>query len=187
MNYEGKFIKGDAKQISGYSDSSFDMVIASYSLYFFPHLIPEISRILKNGGLFITITHTRESLSEAIKLIVTAMKEVGIHVEGDMKITRLFDSFSSENGRSLLKPHFKKVESLEYENKLVFSHENINDCVYYIEKKKNLIYKELLDINADHKKITLFKEKAYQMIVEYSKKNGGISLNKNDMVFRAWK
>ena len=39
MGYTGTFIQGSADLIRDMADSGFDLVITSYSLYFFPHLI----------------------------------------------------------------------------------------------------------------------------------------------------
>src|SRR5512139_2946800 len=43
-------------------NESFDLVVASYSLYFFVDLLPEIVRVLRRNGLFLTITHSEHSI-----------------------------------------------------------------------------------------------------------------------------
>lgn len=40
------------------------MVLCSYAMYFFPEIIPEVSRILKNDGVFIVITHATPHLHQ---------------------------------------------------------------------------------------------------------------------------
>ncbi|MFW5861720.1 MAG: class I SAM-dependent methyltransferase, partial [Spirochaetota bacterium] len=67
IGYEGEFVHGSADIINSMGDNTFDLVISSYSLYFFPHLIPHIARILSPGGIFISLTHSRNTLNEIVQ------------------------------------------------------------------------------------------------------------------------
>jgi SAM-dependent methyltransferase len=60
------FIQGSADIIQDMEGASFDLVVASYSLYFFPHLIGEIARVLRTGGVYIAVTHSVHSLRELL-------------------------------------------------------------------------------------------------------------------------
>jgi ubiquinone/menaquinone biosynthesis C-methylase UbiE len=185
IGYKGEFIHGSVDKIKGFPDEKFDLIIASYSLYFFPYLIPQISRILKKNGLFITITHSEISLQSAIDLIIKSLLLAGINVQDELAITSLFKKFSTQNGYEKLSPYFSKVMMIQYRNSLVFPGEHISDCMAYIEKKKYLIYREILDSNPD--KIEKYRQILNAQISEYSLQNQGIALNKDDSVFRCWK
>ncbi len=183
--YTGGFIQGSVDQIADFADEKYDLIIASYSLYFFPHLIPQISRILKKNGLFITITHSDLSLQAAIDIIVKSLSLADINVHDELAITSLFKNFSTQNGYAKLSPYFSKIDMINYRNSLIFPAEKIDDCMDYIEKKRYLIYKEILDENPD--KIDKYKQIFYNEIASYSLLNHGIILNKDDSVFRCWK
>lgn len=181
--YKAVFIKDDVDIINKYPDDSFDLIIACYSLYFFPHLIPFISRILKNDGFFIAVTHSAESLGTAVDIIHKSLNELDIK-GGSLSISKLFSSFSAENGYGLLSPYFSTVTPIDYENTLVFSKDNAEDCFHYIEMKKNLIYKDVIDSNPS--RLQDLKKVIYKNILEYAEINNGITLNKNDRIFRCF-
>jgi ubiquinone/menaquinone biosynthesis C-methylase UbiE len=185
IGYKGEFIQCNVDKITDFDDEKYDLVIASYSLYFFPHLIPQISRILKKNGLFITITHSDLSLQTVIDLIVKSLSLARINVQNQLAITSLFKNFSSQNGYDKLSPYFPNIRMIKYQNNLVFPYENIDDCMNYIEKKRYLIYKEILDSNPN--KIDEYNQILYSQVTNYSFFNQGIILNKDDSIFRCWK
>ncbi len=179
--YKGKFINARAESIKEMTSNSYDLVIASYSLYFFPELAGEIARILAPEGIFIAITHSAHTLEEAIRLLPLCLSRIKISIPDEFLINRLFRAFSSENGTQLLQQHFPRVSCILYENNLYFNRETVDDCIYYIAKKKHLFYKEvvnrfpdsILDIEA------CLAERIYKTV----KEKGFIALNKNDAVF----
>ena len=65
--YEGLFSSSGIDKIKKYPSGSFDLVICSYALYFFPNMISEIARILKTDGFFITITHSKKDMWEMVE------------------------------------------------------------------------------------------------------------------------
>lgn len=180
--FKGEFIRNDASIIKSMKPSSVDMVVCSYSLYFFSHLIPFIARILKDNGIFIALTHSKHSLEEALSFLPQCMQSIGFEIPGEMMIQRLFSSFSSENGRNKLGRSFGVVEKLKFNNSLVFNLENVDDCIYYLVKKRALIYKEMVDIDNDV--VVKLESLLAQRIYALAASQGKISLNKNDAVFR---
>src|SRR5208283_926246 len=78
IQYKGEFITGSADIIKEMPESIFDLIIASYSLYFFPHLISDVARLLMPHGIFIVLTHSQNSLQEVIKYVVDCMRQIGI-------------------------------------------------------------------------------------------------------------
>jgi ubiquinone/menaquinone biosynthesis C-methylase UbiE len=182
IQYKGEFITGNADMIREMPHASFDLIITSYSLYFFPYLMPEISRILAPDGIFIAITHSKNTLHEVMLFITSCMSSMSVNIQDETVINKLFLAFSLEDGREQLEKYFSSVERLEYENSMIFSSKNIDDLVYYIKKKKILIYKNVIEMMPE--KLDAIEQCVEKKIVEYSKRKGSIILNKNDAVFR---
>ena len=91
---------------------TFDLVIASYSLYSFPAIIPEVARVLQPGGTFLAITHSESDFSSLLGAL-------GVPPERSA-LRALIRGFSAQNGASLLRGHFSKVEEHPYPNTLTF-------------------------------------------------------------------
>jgi hypothetical protein len=164
---------------------SFDLIITSYSLYFFPHLVDEISRILSPNGAFIAITHSENTLHEAIDIIKHCMKEIGLEINDETILHKLFYSFSSEHGLEQLQKHFNKIEKINYNNSMIFNYNNINDCIYYIQKKRNLVYKEVFESMPE--KIAETEQCVESTIIQQARQYGEMKLNKDDGVFRCFR
>lgn len=184
IQYKGEYITGNADVITNMAKSSFDLIITSYSLYFFPNLMREISRILAPHGIFIAVTHSKNTLQEVLGIINTCMERLNIKTMEKTLISRLFLAFSREEGKVQLENHFKRVEQIDFMNSLIFPHEYIEDCIFYIEKKKNLIYKEVLERSPN--KFEAMRRCVELNIAEISKNNGVLTINKDDAVFRCY-
>ena len=184
IQYKGEFITGKAEIINEMPDSSFDLIITSYSLYFFPHLMRQISRILSPVGAFIAITHSKNTLGEAIGMLKHCMKTIGMDVSRDTMINKLFFTFSLENGKEQLREYFEKVEEERYPNAMIFNNENIDDCIFYIQKKRSLIYKEVIETMPD--KVNEIEQCVERSIISYARNFGTMTLNKDDGVFRCF-
>ncbi len=185
IQYKGEFITGNADIIKQMAKESIDMIITSYSLYFFPHLIPEISRILAPDGVFIAITHSKNTLQEAMNFICACMNSVGFNNMNETSLNKLFSAFSMEDGRYQLGQYFNSIERLDFPNAMVFPAEHVNDFIFYINKKKNLIYKEVMELMPDRLDDVLACVET--KIFDYVKMNGKIMLNKDDAIFRCHK
>ncbi len=171
----GRFIASHADCITDMPGALFDIVYASYSLYFFPHLISDIARILKPHGLFISITHSQESLREIIRFIPAARSR-------GLSITRLLRMFSAENGKSQLQEHFDSIEQLPYPNRLIFPHESIDDCCDYLSKKRGLLFKEVAQTRPQELDTTI--QRFLKDIRQHAEQNRCLAITKNDCVFR---
>lgn len=137
----------------------FDLVVAAYSLYFFPEMIGEVKRLLNNRGQFIVITHSESMLAEGEKYFDFS------------GLRKVIQGFSAENGEALLREHFSGVASVDYLNTLVFGRSDSNDLAQYIDFKREFIS---VDANPE-----LVKEK---MLAELQKL-GELRFNKNDRMF----
>jgi len=182
MGYRPVFIQGSADMIRDMSSGRFDLVIASYSLYFFPHLIGEIARILKKGGIFITITHSERSLVELIGFVMKSMREAGIAPPTELKIRRLFCAFPLERGRDMLDPHFSGVEYIPYDNALAFPLDRFDACIDYIDTKKHLLLKEVNEARPE-----AFDEVMSALVrnlYDHARSHGKVLVTKDDGIFR---
>ena len=182
MGYRGTFYQTSAGAIRDIEDVHFDLIIASYSLYFFPYLIREIARILKPAGVFIALTHTRFSLQEITRFIPQCLQMIGIEPPREIKINKLFNRFSLENGRDKIEPYFSGVERIIYSNNLVFPEEQINDCLEYLRYKRSLLFKELLE--SEPAKYDRMLALFHQKILARAMSDGKLQLTKNDAIFR---
>lgn len=182
IQYKGEFISGNVDMIRQMPAASFDLIITCYSLYFFPYLIPEISRILAPTGVFLAITHSKNTLGEMMGFITSCMNTLGIKNRDETVLNRLFLAFSMEEGGEQLRKYFSDVERLDFKNSMVFDEQHIDDLMYYIRKKKLLIYKEVMDQIPD--RIGEMEQCVEGKIIEYSHRHGSLVLNKDDAVFR---
>lgn len=141
----GEFHLSDVAELASYPAASFDLVIASFSLYFFPAAIGDIANVLKEDGCFVAITHSEEMLREMIGHIPRVMRDLGIEVPELLRIQELLRTFSYENGGELLAPHFAEVERRLFENRLRFCTDDLSALAGYLDIKKHLFLKELYD------------------------------------------
>jgi SAM-dependent methyltransferase len=140
---------------SGY----FDLVVCAYSLYFFPAILPEVKRILRDGGTFIVITHSETMLEEGKRFF-------------DFRNLRtVIEQFSAENGEAALRKHFQRITFVDYRNSLIFHQGDEKDLAFYIDFKREFIKK---DADPDLVRETMLRE-----LVE----KGEFRLNKNDRIF----
>lgn len=182
MGYRGSFIQGSADIIRDMADASFDLVTASYSLYFFPHLIPEIARVLRSSGCFITVTHSKYSLRELTSFVPFSMKAAGLDTPGELKINRLFSAFSLEDGGVQLEPFFHDVERIVYENFLVFPLDRFEACIDYLDTKKHLLLKEVTDMHPD--KFDVVLAVFVKALFDHARTHGKVLVTKDDGIFR---
>jgi ubiquinone/menaquinone biosynthesis C-methylase UbiE len=172
--YSGHFSSSGIDRIKKYPASSFDLIICSYALYFFPDMIPEISRILKTNGLFITITHSHRDMHEIIGIVKKILKQNNLLDDKQvLPIELIFEQFSAENGKKLLDPFFGRILAIDFKNTLVFQPQEVGSFIDYFQFKKSLFltgtgsrYKtiihqlmmELQDLAMKHNLVTMCKD-----------------------------
>lgn len=184
MGYHGEFTQGSADLIQDMEGGIYDLIIASYSLYFFPHLIPDIARILVPEGIFIAVTHSRFSLQEITRLIPGCMEMVGIPPPDDIAINVLLSAFSLENGHTMLSPYFSRIERILYENDLLFPLDQVTDCIDYLDKKKHLILKDVAERYPQ--KLEDMLSCFNQVVFEHACLHGEVIITKDDAIFRCF-
>ncbi len=132
----GKFISSDVSVIQDFGDRFFDLVICSYSLYFFPHIVGEISRILNAHGVLVATVHNSYSMKELVSFARDVFIRNGmIDRDAKLHIESVISSFSSENGYEILRPWFGDIRQKKYENTLMFEPGDIYSLIEYFRFK----------------------------------------------------
>lgn len=140
--YFGQFCLSDEVFCNRYPQESFDLVLCSYALYFFPEAIPEIARVLRPDGLFITITHALPHMQELIGIVKEMLeKHTGCRYR-QLPLEELIGSFSSANGVHLLSPWFRDITEKKYANALRIDRTVLPDLIRYLCFKRPLFFPE---------------------------------------------
>ncbi|HPC85465.1 MAG TPA: class I SAM-dependent methyltransferase [Smithellaceae bacterium] len=135
--YPGRFSSDGVHQIAGLPPCGVDLVLCSFALYFFVEVLPDIARILKPDGLFITITHASGNMRELIDIIRSILRSRRIIEPNDiLPIEEILNAFSAENGESLLAPHFGGILKIDFPNTLVFPPQEIGAFIDYYRFKR---------------------------------------------------
>lgn len=109
-----------------FATESFDLVVASYSLYFFPGILGEVCRVMRDGALLLAVTHSENCCHDL-------MAAAGFG--GDSPLLQLVRRFSAENGTDKLTPWFADVEVIQYPNSLLFQNGEVEDLLTYLRFK----------------------------------------------------
>lgn len=178
----GKYICGNADRISDYPNYYFDLILCNYSLYFFVDTTREIVNKLDPSGLFITITHSKNSLFELLEDLQVVLGLDHIPTWNELGSEQILDNFNAENGYQLLQNYFKDIEKIEYKNSLVFGDGDIDHLFDLLNFKKTTLihhnkYEEFI-------KSKEFDELMRKQISIKIKKNRKYILNKDDVVFQ---
>lgn len=128
----GRFVCERIETQLDWPDDSFDLVVASYALYFFAGALPEVARILAPDGLFLAVTHTHNSCRELLRAVGLA--------ETNSRLLALMRSFCAENAEGLLTPWFGEVQRVDYLNSLAFDGSRHDDFVEYVRFKLPLLW-----------------------------------------------
>ncbi len=180
--FSGKYICGNADKIYEFPDNYFDLILCNFSLYFFIDTLPIIINKLKSDGLFITITHSTNSLRELLKDLQIVLNIDHKSTWDELGSEQVLDNFNAENGFELLQPYFTEIEKIEYHNNLEFYSDDIDNLFNLLEfKKTSLIHH---NDYVDFIKTKKFDDKLRDTISTKINKIGKYVLNKDDAIFR---
>ena len=180
--FSGKFICGNADRITDFPDNYFNRILCNFSLYFFIDTLPTIVNKLKSNGLFITITHSTNSLKELLQDLQIVLNIDHKSTWDELGSEQVLDNFNAENGLELLQPYFKEIEKIDYYNSLEFYDNGINKLFDLLQfKKTSLIHH---NDYADFIKTKEFDEKLRNAVNTKINKFGKYVLNKDDAIFR---
>ncbi len=102
----GSFISDGISAINTFEPNSVDLILCSYALYFFPDYIEQISRVLKDDGTFVVITHAMPHMNEFTQYVKDILYSTGIECREPLPYESLIEGFSNENGEKLLIDRF---------------------------------------------------------------------------------
>ena len=134
-HHRKKFFSSGCDIIANMGRRSFDLILCSYALYFFPGIIVEIPRILKKDGYFVVITHALPHYYQFIDLVRKILKQYGEEVYEVTPYESLIKKFSDQNGLELLTPYFNHITEKRYKSTMVFHQEDYEDLVTYFNFK----------------------------------------------------
>ena len=185
VGFNGKYLCGNADLISEFPDNYFDLILCNFSLYFFIKTLPTIEKKLKHDGLFITITHSTNSLKELLIDLHTVLNLKKKPTWNELGSEQVLDSFNAENGLELLQPYFSDIEKIEYPNTLEFYNNDIDKLFDLLEFKKTSLIHD--NDYVDFIKTKEFDNKLQNTIIAKINKFGKYTLNKDDAIFRCRK
>ena len=148
-----------------FADDSFDLVIAGHVLFYCDDLdlaCREIARVMKSSGTFLSSTYGRKHMKEITDLVQAFDNRIVLAAEN------LYERFGLENGEALLRPHFKKIDCVHYEDGIIINHaEPLIEYILSCHGNQNQI---LLDYYKDFR--TFVEEKTHNNF--YITKDAGI-------------
>ncbi|MFH1416733.1 MAG: class I SAM-dependent methyltransferase [Planctomycetota bacterium] len=167
----GEFVCKRLRTELPWPDRSFDVVVCSFSLYFFVEILPEVSRVLSENGLFLTVAHSEHHIEEDLK--------TAGFPEGAPALLDLIRRFSAENGGDILARAFGKIKRIDYANSLRFRADQVDDLLAYIRFKLPLM---VPGADSDGElPVQLVKHVRSEMAAR-----GFVAMEKNDAVFQCW-
>jgi len=176
--YAGTFSSSGVGAIKKCPDASFDLIICSFALYFFVEMIPEIARVLKKDGTFITITHDQYNMHELIDLTRKTLEEYQMLASHQfLPVEIILRQFSAQNGEALLRPYFGGIQKLDFKNSLVFQPWEIYFFIEYYQFKSPFF----LSGTSAHKKTIV--NKLLNKLQDTVTENKVITMCKDDTIF----
>jgi len=152
-------------------DASYDLVVCSYSLYFFPRIIPEIERILAPSGLLLAVTHSEGSYAGLLRAIA--------HGGTGSGSVPLVARFSAENAPDRLHRHFRAVSSVSYPNRLRFGAEHREELLAFVRFKLPVL---MADVGPG----MVVPPAVLRALDRWMSRHGELQIEKDDACFRCW-
>ncbi len=175
--FQGMFSSSGTEYLKDLAPQSADLILCSFSIYFFPGVLKQISRILKEKGTFVVITHSVYHLKEITDIVLKTLHKNGIDENNKLPHDELIGSFAGENGKTLLADHFKTIIEKEYRNSLLFEPGSIDKLLTYFKYKRTFfIPPELINNN---ELIADVENEIRNRVIEHKK----LSITKNDFIF----
>ncbi len=175
--FRADFLSDGVEVISSFKDNSFDLVLSSYAMYFFPGVLSDIARILKPSGVFITITHMVPHMVEFTTYIRNLLSESGVSPKVDLPYESLIDRFSDQSAPPLLKPYFRKIFAKQCRATLSFGKGDQDDLIRYFNFKESFFIPSQFDPEGKlHQKVV----SRIRQDLDQTKK---LVITKNDIIF----
>lgn len=174
---KGKFLSNGVELIRKMEDDSFDLILSSYAMYFFPEILEEIPRVLRPSGTFITITHIVPHMIEFTTYIRNILKNYGVSPKIDLPYEALINRFSDKTAPAQLTTCFHDVFSTECLAKLYFGKEDAKDLIKYFN------FKEPFFIPQNNDPDGKIHQKVVSKIRQDLSENKSLLITKDDIIF----
>ncbi|MBN2174850.1 MAG: methyltransferase domain-containing protein [Bacteroidales bacterium] len=173
----GKFDEGGVEILKHFEPGSFDLIICSYAMYFFPEHIRQIASVLTKNGKFVIITHARPHMKDFTKYIRKILTENYFETPETLPYEKLIGNFSNENGIELLAPWFRNIKEKESTSTLVFREADFGDFTRYFNFKKSFFVPcKITDI--DHAALVVLNRMKKDLKIKKE-----LSITKEDYIF----
>lgn len=174
---KGQFSSDGVTLINSMPDHSFDLIVSSFSLYFFPEQIKNLARLLKNEGHCVIITHAVPHMHELTKFVKEVFAIHGGDHSADLPYELLISKFSSENGAEKLAPWFASIQSAMCKSSLVFPDGDYDSLRKYFKFKHPFFLAE------QGKKTDQLIDHLLGKVHAVMKQQGHFTITKDDMIF----
>lgn len=174
---DGDFDPNGVNVLRSMSLSGIDVVLSSYSIYFFPEILPSLSDLIHEGGMVIIITHASTHLRELTEIVMKIIHDTGFPEMDILPHDKLIDNFTAEKGYSMLEPYFRKISVRKYRNDLVFTEHSVADFLKYFSYKRTFFMPEQLSKDHD------LYGRIEKGLVERFCSRDGCRITKDDAVF----
>lgn len=165
------------KAIEKLAGNSYDLILCSYAMYFFPEVVKQIARILKDHGHFIAITHALPHMPEFTSYVRSVVKRNGLIITIDLPYETLLGRFSDQNAPQLLQPWFNVIRKSDYKGRLLFAKDDHQDLISYFNFKHSFFIPQTIDPDDElHRKVV-------NTIKSDLRETQGMQITKNDSIF----
>ncbi|MFA5180622.1 MAG: class I SAM-dependent methyltransferase [Syntrophales bacterium] len=178
IGLQGRFLAAPVSHVHTLPDGSWDLVLCSYALYFFPEIISRIARLLTPEGIFVTITHAVDNMGELIAAARIALRKKGCLLDRErLPIEEIIGRFCAENGHDLLSPWFARIDAADYPNALIFKPAEVSLLLSYFHFKSPFF---LTGIDLDRAGIL---NAIATHLTDVSQSQQGFTISKDDRIF----
>jgi ubiquinone/menaquinone biosynthesis C-methylase UbiE len=177
LGFEGRFFNSGIEALSNFKTDSADLILSSFSIYFFPEAIEQVAAILKKNGSFVVICHYSSHLRELTNLISEILKGKGYLLTSPLPHDKLINNFPAEEARERLSVYFSQIEDREYLNELKFTSQTTGQLIKYIMYKRSFFIPE--DVGISVSLIIELEKKIREVLVKLEE----FWITKNDGVF----
>ena len=161
------YIVLDAQNIP-FKNHFFDTVIANHVLFYLQDLnlgLLEISRVLKDYGIFYCTTYGKNHMKEITEIVHNFDSRI------QLSNNNLVEHFGLENGKTLLSPYFKQIELKRYDD-------------YLIVDDAKALMNYIMSCHGNQKEYLGYRLKEFQAYLEkIIDENNGIKITKDCGLF----
>jgi|GEM_PF-27818 len=173
----GRFISDGISVLENFDENTYDLILCSYSLYFFPEIIPRVARILKEQGIFIVITHNTPHIQELTDIVKEILTPDQFLEDGLLPYEILIRRFCDVNGTALLSPFFGSLSMKDFPNELLFDSSKIQEFEAFFRFKIPLLLPSKKG-NGDKLSGSILKR-----VKDIIHREGSFRIMKNDTIF----